>query len=157
MDRARTSRSVRARTVGTAAAVAFLAGSCGMADALGDGPPDWDDISDYSFTLEYFQGACDGPSRGRWSITVHDDKATDAKPLNALAEESSWPEGAPTLKALYAQALGFTRSTAADDVRFTYDDGRYDRRPTSFYYLDSDGSERCQTYTEFRPLPASSD
>ncbi|SDS33153.1 hypothetical protein SAMN04489717_2354 [Actinopolymorpha singaporensis] len=92
-------------------------------------------------------------------ITVRDDEATDTKPLNAPARGSSWPEGAPTLKELYMEALDLTRSGAYDVLHIKYEDGRYDRRPTSFYYLDrgSDGSEGCETFTHFRPLSASSD
>ena len=56
------------------------------------------------------------------------------------------------------EALDLTRGSAYDVVRIKYEDGRYDRRPTSFYYLDRrpDGSDGCETFTDFQPLPASS-
>ncbi|NYH85180.1 hypothetical protein [Actinopolymorpha cephalotaxi] len=148
--------TIRGRTAGTAAVVAFLAGGCGAADAGEGEPAPWDEISDYSFTLEYFDGKCGGTSRGAWSLTVHDDETTDVRPLNAPARTSTWPEGAPTLKELYMEALDLTRGSSYDVVRIKYEDRQYDRRPTSFYYLDrgSGGSEGCETFTDFRPLGA---
>lgn len=159
MSRSWTSHSSRGRVAGTAAVVAFLTCSCGIADAGEGGSAEWDEISDYSFTLEYFEGRCGGESRGAWSVTVHDDKTTEAKPLNLPARSRSWPEGAPTLEELYKEAQGVKRDGAYDVVRVKYDNGRYGRRPVSVYYLYHRGSERsesCDAFTDFRPLVASS-
>ncbi len=131
---------------------ALIISGCGTKGAA-SGAAKWEKITDYSFTLELFQGKCGAETHGAWSITVKNDKATEAKPLNTPARKSQWPEGAPTLKELYSAAQGVKKDGAYDIARIHYENGPYGQRPTSFYILDrgKGGSEQCETYTNYQP------
>jgi hypothetical protein len=135
------------------ALIAPLLSGCGTKVAT-SGADKWEKINDYSFTLELFQGKCGAQSHRAWSITVKNDKVTEAKPLNTPARKSQWPEGAPTLKQLYRDAQGVKKDGSYDIARIHYDNGPYGRCATSFYTLDrgKDGSEQCETYTNYQPL-----
>lgn len=146
-------RSTSRRTATAVALIATLLSGCGT-KASGPGSDKWEKIRDYSFTLELFQGKCGALSHGAWSITVRADKVTEAKPLNTPAQKSQWPEGAPTLKDLYADAQKIKKDGAYDIARIHYDNGPYGRRPASFYTLmrGEHADEQCETYTGYQPL-----
>jgi hypothetical protein len=131
---------------------ALLTSGCGTADGSGDRPA-WDEIDDYTFTLEYFGGDCEAKSEGAWRITVEGGEATAAEPLNAAARQSSWAEGPPTLVELHDNALGVRADGAYDTVDIDHVNDGWGRRPAGVHYVDLDdgGYEGCETYTDFRP------
>ncbi|GAA2759059.1 hypothetical protein GCM10009872_44190 [Actinopolymorpha rutila] len=153
MARSKISQAGAGAVAGMAAVVVLLASGCGAA-AIGAAKTrtaQWDDITDYTYTLRYFDGRCGDRPKSAWSITVKDSKTTGVKPLNTAARNSGWDEAPPTLKKAYNNALGVKKDGAYDTVRIGYDDGTYDRRPASVYYLDRGRWEGCETYTDFQP------
>lgn len=137
-------------------AVLVLAAWVGMTGCDGPDSRQWDEIDDYSFTLEHFERDCGGRSEGAWSITVKNGESAGVEALNKAARELTWAEGPPTLKELHENAVAVKKDGAYDVVRIDYETGDYGRRPAGVYYLDRDrGEESCKTYTDYRPLTSS--
>ncbi len=137
---------------GLVAGVALLVSGCGGTVGA-EGSPEWEEIDDYSFTLEFFDGDCDARSNGEWRLTVEGGEVADAEPLNAAAEHASFAEGAPTLVELHDNALGVRADGAYDTVDIDYVNDGWGRRPAGVHYVDLDhgGYEGCETYTDYVP------